>query len=281
MTVFHPYRSGNWRGVVHHQWQEPLQNLDQWLRDNPGTTVIAKKARTVSRVETPNGVLYVKVLHRLQEKGPAWKMLLTGSKWFLRPSRAIAVFKITSAMLDKGIGCPEPVLAARRRNAIGWPEDVFICREVPYPTLLSLFYTADKIPARDALIANAAHGIAALHNQGFVHGDCLPGNLCLAPDQSIVFLDNDRTQPMPLMLRRRARLNNVVQFLSRLPQSTQQSDVFALFLDTYRQDSATTCPISAKCLSRLAQKLQHRLALLAAKRARKNRVQAQAQNGRH
>jgi hypothetical protein len=86
---------------------------------------------------------------------------------------------------------------------------------------------------------------------------------------------------MPLMLRRRARLNNVVQFLSRLPQSTQQSDVFTLFLDTYRQDSATTCPISAKCLSRLAQKLQHRLAFLAAKRARKNRVQAQAQNGRH
>lgn len=281
MTVFHPYRSGNWRGVVHHQWQEPLQNLDQWLRDNPGTTVIAKKARTVSRVETPNGVLYVKVLHRLQEKGPAWKMLLTGSKWFLRPSRAIAVFKITSAMLDKGIGCPEPVLAARRRNAIGWPEDVFICREVPYPTLLSLFYTADKIPARDALIVNAAHGIAALHNQGFVHGDCLPGNLCLAPDQSISFLDNDRTRPIPLLSARRARLKNVLQFLSRLPLETQQANVFALFLDTYRQDSATTCPISAKCLSRLAQKLQHRLALLAAKRARKNRVQAQAQNGRH
>jgi len=279
MSSIQPYRSGNWRGIIDPQWQEPLSDLDQWLRDHPGAKVVAKKSRTVSRVETPNGVIYVKIIHRLQERGSAWKMLFAGIKWLFRPSRAIATFQITDAMLDKGIGCPEPILAARRRNALGWPEDVFICREVPYPTLLSLFNTTDNIPSRDALLANAAHGIAALHNQGFIHGDCIPGNLCLAPDQSLCFLDNDRTQPMPLMLRRRARLNNVVQFLSRLPPNTQQGDVFTLFLDSYRQNSATTCPISSMCLSRLAHILQHRLALLAEKRARKNRVQAQAKNG--
>ena len=271
MTVFHPYRSGNWRGVVHHQWQEPLQNLDQWLRDNPGTTVIAKKARTVSRVETPNGVLYVKVLHRLQEKGPAWKMLLTGSKWFLRPSRAIAVFKITSAMLDKGIGCPEPVLAARRRNAIGWPEDIFICREVPYPTLLSLFYTADKIPARDALIANAAHGIAALHNQGFIHGDCIPLNLCLAPDQSISFLDNDRTHTMPSLRKTYARFSNIIQFLSRLPFHLQHDGIFALFCDNYQRNCVTSLQLTNRQQRILMKMVLRRLDDLAKLRTHRRR----------
>ncbi|HOG50829.1 MAG TPA: hypothetical protein PKY10_09580, partial [Lentisphaeria bacterium] len=192
----------------------------------------------------------------------------------------IAVFKITSAMLDKGIGCPEPILAARRRNAFGWPEDVFICREVPYPSLFSQLNAADHAPARDAIIANAAQGIAALHNKGFIHGDCIPGNLCLAPDQSIFFLDNDRTCPMPLLGKRRFRLANVIQFLARLPLPMQQNDVFALFLDSYRQASAGTCPIDAGAMNRLARKLQHRLARLAERRTQKARARALAENSK-
>ncbi|MGI5922662.1 MAG: hypothetical protein GX945_01615 [Lentisphaerae bacterium] len=266
------YRSGDWRGIVHPYWQSSLSDLDRWLDDNPGTKVVAKKARSVTRVETPNGVIYVKILHRLQERGSAWKMLISGIKWLLRPSRAIDTFWITDAMLDKGILCPEPILAARRRNALGWPEDVFICREVPYPSLLSLLNAADDASARDAMLVNAAQGIAALHNQGFIHGDCIPGNLCLAPDQSIFFLDNDRSSRMLPLGKRRARLANVVQFLARLPLSMQQNDVFALFLDSYRQASATICPIGAGAMNRLTRKLQRRLALLAEKRAQKARA---------
>ena len=280
MSSIQPYRSGNWRGIIDPQWQEPLSDLDQWLRDHPGAKVVAKKSRTVSRVETPNGVIYVKIIHRLQERGSAWKMLFAGIKWLFRPSRAIATFQITDAMLDKGIGCPEPILAARRRKTLGWPEDVFICREVPYPSLLSLLDAADNASARDAIIANAAQGIAALHNQGFIHGDCIPGNLCLAPDQSIFFLDNDRTCPMPPLGKRRARLANVVQFLARLPLPMQQNDVFALFLERYRQASARTCPIGADDMTRVAKKLQRRLALLAERRAEKNRVRTLAENSR-
>lgn len=278
MSSIQPYRSGSWRGVVHPQWQEPLSDFDQWLRDHPGAKVLAKKARTVSRVETPNGVIYVKIIHRLQERGSAWKMLFSGIKWLFRPSRAAATFRITDAMLAKGIGCPAPILAARRRNAVGWPEDIFICREVPYPSLSSLLKAADNAAARDAIIANAAQGIAALHNKGFIHGDCIPGNLCLAPDQSVFFLDNDRTCPIPLLGKRRARLANVIQFLTRLPLPMQQNDIFALFLDSYRQASAGTCPIDADAMTRLARKLQRRLTFLAERRAQKARACILAEN---
>lgn len=269
MSSNQPYRSGNWRGIIDPQWQKALADLDQWLRDHPGVNVVDKKSRTVSRMETPDGAVYVKIIHRLQERGSALKMFVSGIKWLLRPSRAIATFRITDAMLKKGIGCPKPILAARRRNALGWPEDVFICSEVPYPSIFSLLDDAGEASARDSIITSAAQGIAALHNQGFIHGDCIPGNLCLAPDQSIFFLDNDRTGSMPPLGKRHARLANVVQFLARLPLPTQQNEVFELFLDSYRRDSAATCPIDSGDMTKLARKLQSRQVLLAEKRARK------------
>ena len=82
---------------------------------------------------------------------------------------------------------------------------------------------------------------------------------------------------MPPLGKRRARLANVVQFLARLPLPIQQNDVFAHFLDSYRQASAASCPIGADDMTRLAKKLQRRLALLAERRAQKARVRALAQ----
>jgi tRNA A-37 threonylcarbamoyl transferase component Bud32 len=269
MSVFQAFHSGSWRGFVHQNWQETLSDLDLWLQENPGHSIVAQKNRRVSRVETPAGVLYVKQMYRLQKRGPTWKMLLTGIKWYLRPSRAIAVLNISNSLKDKGIACPEPVLAARRRNACGWPEDLFISREIPEPTLLSLFDSQENAQEHKARIAHAARGIAALHKHGFIHGDCIPGNLCLTADHSLVFLDNDRTRHTTRFRKRRAQMDNLIQFLSRLPTELQQEEVFTLFLDEYQRHYGQLCPINAHNRPQLIKRLQKRLDFLAAKDARK------------
>ena len=255
--------------MVHSSWRSALSELDAWLAVNPGTVLVAKKTRRVFRVSTPRGVVYVKVIRSLQEGGSLFKKALAAVKWYCRSSRAVGVLNISNAMLAQGIGCPEPVLAARRRNAAGWPEDIFISREVACPSVLSLVLQQPEGKRQEAILASAGRGIARLHNHGFVHGDCIPGNLCQAPDGSLVFLDNDRTRITPVFGAEGARLNNLIQFLARLPAIANRERLVATFLQAYAEANGEEAMFGTKQKDRLMRKLETRLALLAAKRARK------------
>lgn len=263
------FQSRQWRGWIQSCWQQPLADLDAWLAANPGTVLVAKRTRRVFRANTAQGVVYVKVIRHLQESNSLFKKVLAAVKWYCRSSRAVGVLNISNAMLARGIGCPEPVLAARRRNAAGWPEDIFISREVEYPSVLALLHQQSDGKRQEDILVSAARGIAKLHNRGFVHGDCIPGNICQAPDGALCFLDNDRTRITPVFGAEGARLNNLIQFLARLPAIANRERLVATFLQAYAEANGEEAMFGTKQKDRLMRKLETRLALLAAKRARK------------
>ena len=193
------YRSDAWRGRVLAAWQDVFARLDDWL-EVPGEVVVSYDSRQVQRRETANGTVYLKRIWALTDAGIHGSDWFSALKWIGRPSRALACWRISRQLLAAGFRCAEPVLAARRRNCFGYPEDLIVTAAVPWPTLEAVLAAKKADDGRD-IVALAARQLREFHKAGFVHGDCILRNICLDGDGRLVYLDNDRTKrPGPLNL---------------------------------------------------------------------------------
>jgi len=207
-----------WSALVLEDWSgfAPLQDLDAWMKDTASEIIKDTPCRVILKSRTPEGVIYTKYM-RAQNDGVIQKHeIFPKLKWTLAPSRAQRILKTTAMMIALGHPCPVPLLGARRRGRFGYPHEIFISTEVALPTAEDDFYQRTEA-TRPELIRLCGRRLAALHRDGFIHGDFLPRNVC--PDWSnktIFYLDNDRTKrhaiPQPFFLKRR----NLAQFCFNL-----------------------------------------------------------------
>ena len=117
MTKMQSYNANGWKGFVNTEWIDAFDDLDQWLEQNPGETIVEKPTRTVTRVAMANSILYVKRVETLAVgDGRFLRNLTRKLRWLLRPSRAISVMKTTMKMLEAGVPCPTPILMTRKRT---------------------------------------------------------------------------------------------------------------------------------------------------------------------
>ena len=218
-----------WRGLVADEtWSALFAQLDEWLAEHPGRLVVHYASREVRRVETPQGVVYAKLIRGLTDAGFAHEEWFSWFKWVFRPSRALATWHISQTLLSAGFACPVPILAARRRHR-GYPTDLFISMEVPRPNL----WDAPGEPAE--LIQLLAEETARFHLAGFAHGDFILRNLCSNPvTRHLVYLDNDRTwRPIP-GLRSYYQRRNLAQLTYSLLRRFGRIEVPRAFLAEYR-----------------------------------------------
>ncbi len=225
-----PFHSGLWKGLGHSRFMSQFSDLESWLTEHPGERVVDKPDREVRKVVLGQQVVYVKLVRALGSGGNPLLRLIHAAKWRCRPSRATVTFQTHMKMLQRGIQCPLPLLAARKRGDKG-PVDCFISEEAPYPIVRFLLLDETR---RKELLEACARGVAALHMAGFVHGDCIPGNLLLTPQQDIVFIDNDRTHCYSIgYIPNSQRRRNLVQFGSRLPVELDDPKLPLYFLSRY------------------------------------------------
>ena len=205
------------------------EHLDEWLRQNPGTLVVHYASRDVRRIPLPSGFVYLKHIRALTDAGLAGKEWFSWCKWVLRPSRALATWRVSRRLLDAGFRCPEPLLAVRRRHSL-YPTDLFISAAIPFPDL----WQDASLPPAD-LAHFLATELAHFHAAGFAHGDCILRNLCRdTTDNHLVFLDNDRTWQPPTLLRRHYQRRNLAQLAySLLRQQQGHPDAARQFLEAY------------------------------------------------
>ncbi|MBP5670933.1 MAG: hypothetical protein J6X49_00960 [Victivallales bacterium] len=213
-TYFVARCQNGWNVLVAEEWSDfaPFHDLDAWMKEPSSETVKDTPCRIIIKTSTPNGVIYTKYM-RAQNDGVIKKHeIFPKLKWTLAPSRAQRILKTTDAMRALGHPCPAPLLGARKRGAFGYPTEIFIASEITLPTAEDDFYKRSE-QDRPELIRLCGRRLAALHRDGFIHGDFLPRNVC--PDwknDTIFYLDNDRTKqhaiPMPFFLKRR----NLAQF---------------------------------------------------------------------
>ncbi len=185
--------------------------------------------------------------------------------WLKRKFRkplATRLFHIHQEMLEAGIGCPEPFLAATAADGTA----LFICAELPFPSIVRIFKDADS-NSFEALFRTAAASVAALHRAGFIHGDCLPGNICLSPDGQSFFIDNDRTRKGQSKRRREV---NIIQFCSHTAtiDGIDESHYRAFIMEHHRLLYGSDALVPY--VERLLERIRRRIAVIAAQRQAMN-----------
>ena len=232
------YRHDNWRGIVRQGWEELLG--DPGSLGKQGQSVNDKPDRMVRRWESPLGNVYIKHIYSPNSFS---ERLLTYAKNRLRPPRSLQVWHISEALLEEGLRCPKPLLGAFNYSLFGLDSEEFlVSAEIAHPLLNKRLNNSSSAAEIAELLAAAGKSIRLLHDKGFVHGDCLPGNMCIDPENNLYFLDNDRTARLSLLGARRERLRNLVQFASRalplLPDNTTIDDfVQAYYLQDQRRNA--------------------------------------------
>lgn len=232
MPCYLSFNAEGWKGQVLAGWEDVFTGFDGWLASSVDECVVNLSSRQVWRSDTPKGALFVKVIYRASEAQGLARRAFAALKWLLRPSRALAIQRVSQAMLEAGFECPMPVLAVRRRSATGWPVDVFISAECGDANL------CDQLPGLpreeiEALLARVAIELNRFHRAGFVHGDCIPANLALNAQGRLVFFDNDRTVRHPWLRERYAQRRNLIQFGYRLTRQLGDMTYFEQFLYAY------------------------------------------------
>lgn len=253
MTLYSPYHSKGWHGRIANGWQSLLGDIDRWLALNPGESVVDFPSRQVRRVETPAGVVYVKML-RSGGDARGSRRLLANLKWLVRPSRALAILRVSQSLLAEGFICPVPILAARRRAPSGWPTDLFISLECRGTNLAQRLSAAGGAEESHDVLAMTAREMRRFHQAGFVHGDCTPYNLAFTAEERLILFDNDRTVRSPAWLRRHLQERSLANLGLRLTQLAQSSAPFRTFLDHYADSAGEAERILALTRKRLKSK---------------------------
>ncbi|MBP5300935.1 MAG: phosphotransferase [Victivallales bacterium] len=201
---YRPFDAAGWCGVMLAGFSVPEDDLDGWLEQLHARAERQRASRWIASPGEGNP-WYVKVLTGASDHDTFFNRL----KWRFRPSRALHNWKISLQMHSAGFDAPLIQLAARRRGGfLGWPTDLLVMSPAPGRQLQELLREGNVEELLDA----AAAELARFHAAGFVHGDCIPGNLFLQENRRIAFIDNDRTMRAHAWDRTPRIRRNLVQF---------------------------------------------------------------------
>lgn len=179
-------------------------------------------------------------------------------KWVFRFSRALAAWRISQRLLAAGFHCARPVLAIRRRSVAGYPTDVFISEEVSAPVLSDVLPT---LPPEQQLQLAGLLGreLQKFHAAGFVHGDCILRNLCLSPEQELVYLDNDRSKTRGLAGIFSRSTRNLAQIGYSARRCGASPDFPVVLFEEYAKQAGWPLAQRQKSIKRLCESIEKRL----------------------
>ena len=221
MTDYLPYHKNSWSGFISREINDI--DLEPAKLANQGEGIVLKPSRMVRRLQLNGTTVYAKWI------APPKNIF----KRLLRKPLAFKLLKIHNTLLSAGIGCAEPILAAVCGDSSQETSQLFVYKEVPYPSISKRLQQASASDATDIYLT-AANAIATLHKAGFVHGDCLPGNICLSDDGQAFFIDNDRTAKSLPLLRGWQERRNLIQFCAHAAhQHGMTREMQRLFLTQY------------------------------------------------
>ncbi|MBO4345317.1 MAG: phosphotransferase [Victivallales bacterium] len=248
-----PFKSGGWSGIAAEEFAKYLPSLESILAD--GTIIVNKPDRIVRRLDLDGASFFAKSFLKP-------KRLDDRLKRAIRKPIPFKLWRIHDEMLAKGVGCPRPMVAATDNGGT----QLFICTAISFPRSCDLIRRV-SLEGLPGVFTKAAHAIAKLHRAGFIHGDALPGNICLDDDGSAAFIDNDRTSHIPPLFGGVARRRNLVQFCAHT-FFREEIDIehYTLFFVEYMKEYVNVTP-STETVDGFIRDVRTRTAEIQAERA--------------
>lgn len=225
-------REGAWKlWVLRDAWHEGLwgEILHQIESERPARHPQTRRFFHASGEKE----LYLKIYHPSGAGGAL--------KDFFRDSKAVRALKQGCALSELGFRVPLAVAAGEKRN-FGFLKRAFLLTAevegLPLPLFLKrLLGKQDRasLQQKRQWLERLALEVRRMHRLGFVHGDLVPSNVVVRPEESdaaFFFMDNDRTRRYPAWFPQRLWRRNLVQ-LNRfvLPGISLQDRM--RFLKTY------------------------------------------------
>jgi len=187
------------------------------LTQTPDAVVVRDRpsART-HRVTVNGGIFYIKHLLAWSDAHVGKAGLGIRLKRKLLGPRVLATLRLSVELAGAGIDSPPVMLVAWRRH-LGRDEELLITQSVEGDTATTVLADPVHAPRIPMLLELIGRSLARLHDAGFVHGDCVPGNVLLRPENNgVVWLDNDRTRRLRFRPAASAQQRNLVQMCYRL-----------------------------------------------------------------
>ena len=227
---YSPWEKDGWKGQALADLAENMP--DPAILCSMGESIVERPNRTVRRGTLQGKEVYIKCYRENSEQRPWWKRVFQRKKCF-------QVLEISRQLLAAGIGCPRTFLAADRQ----W-EELTVLEGLEFPTISNLCWYMQREEQREEwkrLCRPVAQAIASLHRAGFIHGDCIPGNLCINQNQKVFFIDNDRTRRC-FWFRKRQQMRNLIQFCAHLwvMGSPRDEEECRMFLHEYEEAAGVT-----------------------------------------
>jgi len=194
-----------------------------------------------------SGALWAEVRSRLEPEMPSGHPLTrrfrfpagnTGGDYFLkvyypaltfvgrfkdlfRDSKAVRALRQGEALTAQGFHVPLALAAGEQRSRGSLKRAFLLTADVEAKPIAGLLQERFAPPLDRLRLAKKrrwlrglALEIRRLHELGFVHGDLVPSNILVRPEQEEVlffYMDNDRTRRYPYWLPQRLRRRNLVQ----------------------------------------------------------------------
>jgi serine/threonine protein kinase len=144
-----------------------------------------------------------------------------------RRSKAVRALFVAEILSERSLNAPVAVAAGEERYARILRRSFVVSLPVEGSSLPDFLRhrldpRAPALPLRlkREMLGELAREIRRFHDQGFVHGDLVPGNIFATVDSQnsarFCFMDNDRTRRYPVWWRHRLWRRNLVQ-LNRFP----------------------------------------------------------------
>ena len=259
-TSYHRFRSGRWRGWIHHGWLDslgsgdPLERLQAWDHNK----IHARPMSCTWLIDAPDQKIFAKYISSSTRSGLAPGRLLARTKLLLRPSVALRTARIRERMARHGLRVPETILAARCHH--GWYiDELLVSKAVEGAPLNKALRQCAEQDSVFELLEMVGRSVAKLHRCGFIHGHLLPGHIFVTPGQTdVTYIDNDETRWRPPGIRSAGRRRNLIQFQYCVP-APFTNFVERYFLDPYFDAIGLTADRRRRWSRSISQAVQRRV----------------------
>ncbi len=172
-----------------------VQNIRAYTESNEREILLDSRNRVVcGEMENAGGDKIKVVIKQFRKQSHYDTMRFTVIR-----SKALRSFLNALALQELGIGTPEPVLCAEKRDGAFLLESYYICRHIPFDFSLNKMFEQRRDISWETVLTKLAQTVRKIHEAGYIFGDLNGANVLVqmnAHHTKFYFIDLNRMRKL-------------------------------------------------------------------------------------